>query len=86
MPEYIKSHIVDTQLSPESGQLDVSVYVDSLGYATISLGNSMTLRLNESDLLELSEILERAIERLPIRDPEEVQKARRSAVEVPVNF
>ena len=86
MSEYVRTHIVDAQLSPESGQLDVSVYVDSLGYATIHLGNSMTLRLNESDLLEFSEIIERTIEKLPVRDPEEIQKARRSAVEVPVNF
>jgi hypothetical protein len=83
--KHTRQHIVDTILYPETGPLDVTVFVDSLGYTTVELGSSMTLRLSESDVMELVHILESALNSIPMQDEDSVQRARQAAMEAPNN-
>ena len=48
---------MDSVHTESHGRLGVSVTVDSLGMATVELGQSMTLRLDESGVDKLREIL-----------------------------
>jgi len=62
--DYSKNHIANITISPESGKLDVSTWVDSSGYATIELGSTMTIRLDSHDFSKLAQVIESTREAL----------------------
>ncbi len=59
MGDDYKSREISTDLlnTENHGQLEVKTEVDTLGMATITFGNSFTLRMNEFNIDELRSIL-----------------------------
>jgi|7_EtaG_2_1085326.scaffolds.fasta_scaffold60811_2 hypothetical protein len=57
MPKYVNRTVAKGTIDSDGSCYDVEVSVDSLGYATIELGASMTLRLDYASLESLETFL-----------------------------
>ena len=64
MPKYKDQVISKDTINTERGAYDVTTKVDSLGYTTIELGNSFTLRLDYNNIEKLESILRTAKHKL----------------------
>ena len=60
--EYEKFHILDFVIDDEqcSKGCEITVFVDTLEMVNIEIGNSLTLRTNESGLMDIRDALHRA--------------------------